>query len=61
MEKTIPETVEALGVSRATVYNLLKRGVLVRSPARLSGNVGRPVTMVTVNSISRYIKAQGGQ
>lgn len=61
MEKTVPETAEALGVGKTTVYRLLKRGVLVRSPARLSGNVGRPVTMVIVNSISEYIKAQGGR
>lgn len=54
--KTVAETVERLGVSRATVYNLLQRGELSRAPNVKRDGRGRPVTTVAVSSIVNYIK-----
>lgn len=54
--KTVSETKEMLGVGRATVYNLLKRGALSRAPSVRKDGRGRPTTMITVSSIVNYIK-----
>lgn len=54
--KTVAETMCALGVSRATVYNLLRKGELHRIPNHVSDGGGRPVTLVSVSSIVNYIK-----
>ena len=54
--KTVKETVEMLGVSRSTIYNLLRRGELKRAPSIVKDSRGRPLTRITVSSIVTYIK-----
>lgn len=55
--KTVAETGDMLGISRATVYNLLRRGELSRGRCSKTGGKGRPVTVVGIGSIVNYIKA----
>lgn len=53
--KAVTETVERLGISRATVYNLLQKGELQRAPRNKQGGKGRPITRITTGSIVNYI------
>ena len=57
--KTVKDTALSLGVTEATVYNLLKRGVLVRGENHkgASHKGGRPVTLILTSSIVSYIKS----
>lgn len=54
--KTVAETSDMLGISRATVYNLLRNGELCRGLGSKTGGKGRPVTVITLSSIVNYIK-----
>ena len=54
--KTVKETVEMLGVSRSTIYNLLRRGELKRAPSIMKDSRGRPLTRIIASSIVTYIK-----
>lgn len=54
--KTVLETMDALGVCRATVYNLLKRGELTRASSTMKSGKGKGRILITNESIVRYIK-----
>ena len=55
--RTVKETAIMLGVCENTVYNLLKRGKL-RRVSNNSSKRGRPLTLVSGNSIVSYIKKE---
>lgn len=55
--RTVKETAIILGVCENTVYNLLKRGKLQRA-VNNSSKRGRPLTLVSGNSIVSYIKKE---
>lgn len=55
--RTVKETAILLGVCENTVYNLLQRGKLQRVPNKGSSR-GRPLTLVSGNSIISYIKKE---
>lgn len=55
--RTVKETATLLGVCENTVYNLLKSGSLQRAPNK-SSKRGRPLTLVSGNSIISYIKKE---
>lgn len=57
---TILETAERLGVCRSTIVNLLRSGKLKRATSLKKQSRGRPITMVSVNSVVEYIQKKGG-
>lgn len=52
---TIPQTMSRLGLSRRTVFRLIRRGDLVR----LGKGDGHSPVLISAASVEKYIKAYG--
>lgn len=52
---TVAEVMEATGKGQDTIYRLMRKGVLVKTEGKPREGGGKPITLVTTESVNNYI------